>query len=527
MPSNDDTFHQLFAMSADAMMLLDESGFLYCNEATLRIFDCADRDEFCTKHPSDISPLLQPCGAPSRELADEAIAQAIEDGQNRFEWVHRRLSGECFDAEVLLSPAVWEGRSVLQAIVRDISESKRLQRDLERALRKSETAAAAKSDFLEVMSHGIRTPIHGIIGLQEILLTSSLSGDQREHAELALDSAKALLATINNVLDFSKIDAHKLQLETIDFSADRLLERVFLLLAPGACAKGVSVDVQSETQGLNLVGDEARIRQVLLNLVGNAIKFTHQGGVTISSWVEPSGPGQVLWRVSVEDTGIGMSREQQLAVLETFRKAGSSITQRYEGTGLGLSISHSLAELMGGSIDLHSEPGVGSTFTLDLPMLLGAPDADDAEEFPADPGKAHGGRVLVVEDNPVNQKIIARQLQRLGIDSDLAVNGEKGVQAFQAAQDDPGNSGYALVLMDLQMPVMNGLEAARELRERGCLAPMIALTADVLQERRDECKAAGMNGFLPKPFQFDDLVRVLDQYMPAGAGSESAARRSA
>jgi signal transduction histidine kinase/ActR/RegA family two-component response regulator len=383
----------------------------------------------------------------------------------------------------------------------------------ESAQRQAHKLAQAKSEFLAKMSHEIRTPLNGVIAAADLMAATQLNDEQHELLDTLRLSAKTLLGIINDILDFSKIEAGRMVLETLPFTPTVLVEEVVSIMAPAAHSKGLTVRTElSSSLPHSVAGDPLRLRQILLNFVGNAIKFTACGEVVIRAMRLKKGEGQSAWlRFEVQDTGVGIPPEKQAGIFDAFTQADSSVTRQYGGTGLGLAICKRLVELMGGQIGVYSQPEQGSCFWFEVPLPVIQENAP--EETTAQPSgsalnshELDGVRVLLVEDNPVNQKVAIRMLQKLGCVVELAENGQQALEKLERAS-------YDIVLMDMQMPVMDGLTATRLLRQReqqtGHHQVVIALTANAMQTDRELCLDAGMDDYLSKPLTLDALQVML------------------
>jgi two-component system, sensor histidine kinase and response regulator len=380
---------------------------------------------------------------------------------------------------------------------------------LDDARRKAEEATAAKGGFLATMSHEIRTPMNGVLGMMALLDQTRLDRGQREYLDTARRSGEALLGIIDDILDLSKLEAGRMGVDAMPFAPRSAIDDVAALLRPLARDKGVELELMvGDDVPDRLTGDDRRVRQILLNLVGNALKFTAHGFVRIEATMDTDESGARWLRVAIRDSGIGIDDLALSRLFTEFTQADTSTTRRFGGTGLGLAISRRLATLMGGSVLVASALGVGSTFTLVLPAVAAAePDVQDAAAGAARPATVAKRRavVLLVEDNPVNQLVATRMLQLEGCEVDLAANGAEAVARARGRV-------YDLILMDCHMPVMDGFEATRRLHAELTATsrpPIVALTASVLDEDRELCRQAGMDAALAKPLQRAALAEAL------------------
>lgn len=456
------------------------------------------------------------------EVGAEILPTTLNRGAWKGEVLNRRRGGE--DFPVSLSTSVVRNEQhepiALIGVAVDITERKRNERQLVEARETAEAAAKAKSEFLATMSHEIRTPMNGVIGMTELLLNTDLTRQQLEFVRAIQSCGESLLTIINDILDFSKIDSGRIDLESNPFEVRTVVSEVLTLLTPKAREKRLELTgFVSDVVPERILGDVTRFKQVLINLVGNGLKFTEKGKVSVHLDLESRDTDSMVLRCAVKDTGIGIPPEKLDRLFKAFSQVDTSINRRFGGTGLGLAISTSLVQLMGGRILVDSVAGGGSTFTFTVNArlasaakepLVGAgvssPDKEFAKRLPL--------RILVAEDNIVNQRVIVHILAQMGYKPDLVENGAEAVKAVESLF-------YDLIFMDVHMPEMNGLDATLRIRQLrpGVGGPrIIALTADALVGDREKCLSAGMNDYLTKPIRADDIRGAIERWGVQASG---------
>ena len=512
--ASEERFRLMFLRHSAVMLLIDpvSGAIVEGNNAASRFYGYS-RDELRTMCISQINCL-------SENVLFTERQRVLQQSENYFIFPHRLADGTVRTVEVHSTPIIACDKPLLFSIIHDITQRMEFEAELTLARQEADAANRAKSEFLANMSHDIRTPMNAVIGLGYLALQTELTPRQRDYLTKITTSAKGLLKLLNDILDLSKIEAGKLELEQEPFALHPLLERLLSLTVVTAAMKGVTLRLFIHPESPEyLVGDPVRLEQILLNLLGNAVKFTAAGRVELTVRPLPGEGERILLEFSVRDTGIGLTQEQAAQIFEAFTQGDGSTSRHFGGSGLGLNICRRLVALMGGEIGVTSELGKGSTFTCTASFLRGVPPATEPVTHP-DQGAVHqalqGCRILVVEDQEINQQILRELLEQVGVSVTVASDGR---QAVAAVTGEEGR--FDLLLMDLQMPGLDGYEATLLIRRQWSQErlPIIAMTAHAMKEERERCLLGGMNDHLAKPVDPDRLYSCLMKWVRPGISS--------
>jgi PAS domain S-box-containing protein len=526
----------LFQAFPDLFLRLDREGNILDCKGGQSSDPFLSADKFTDRNLKDILPsdVVEQFGEAQDKVRKTGTLEVLEfkaEGKQGEQVYESRLLPLSWDHWIAVLRNITARKSGELKLTEYAQELERKNEELEAALATAREATQLRSRFLANMSHEIRTPMNGVLGMTDFLLATKLTSEQQEFAESIKRSADALLALINDILDLSKIEAGKLRLDRVQFQLGPTIAEVVSLFALEARMKGLGFvsNVPADLPRV-VVGDPGRLRQVLRNLLGNALKFTDHGEIGVHAELLNEATNVVQIRFTVHDTGIGMPPDQQSRLFESFTQGDGSSTRRHGGTGLGLAISKQLVELLGGEIGVASEPGQGSRFWFTAsfgkgvsteipapnPAMVQNPSTRTMVKGPiAPPARAQKPvvvashlRVLLAEDNEINQRITLRLLEKLGVPADAVVNGREAVQALEKRK-------YDLVLMDCQMPDMDGFEATAIVRSRevGTHTPICALTANAMEGDRERCLAAGMDDYISKPVGLEKLQKAVDRWV--------------
>jgi PAS domain S-box-containing protein len=493
-----DNFKYFLNNTIEAIGIFQDGKCVYVNEAGLKLFGFNEQKDIIDKTHFDFVS----------SSYHEIVKNRLEAKYTLpYEIVAKRRDGTTFPALIKGHNKIINGKLARIVSLLDLTDSKQKENELKLAKIKAEDSAKIKAEFLANMSHEIRTPLGGITGMTYLAMQTRLDKQQKRYIQNIDNSAKMLLEIINDILDFSKIEAGKLEIKRINFNLDNIISNIKNMLKIRAHEKGLVFNINYDKYNTIFYGDPLRISQILTNLLSNAIKFTNRGKVELKITKQQEN----IVRFEIKDTGIGLSQEQQDKLFKPFSQADGSTTRRFGGTGLGLSISKKLVELMGGKIWVKSKLKQGSNFIFEIKLPFGSfnklDDESSKNSYIKNLETIKNGKILLAEDNSINREILVGFLQKFNISIDMAINGKKAVELVIQNLNK-----YDLILMDIQMPIMDGYEAAKIIKSINPNIPIIALTANAMREDIQKSKAAGMNEHLNKPIDLNRLYEVVAKY---------------
>jgi signal transduction histidine kinase/CheY-like chemotaxis protein len=527
-----ETEREIAEMEAFTRLMIDASPFsnqlwdrdlniIACSEASATFFDLRDKQEFVERF-YECSPEYQPNGRRSCEQVVEYLRKAFEEGACDFDWMHRMPGdGAPIPTKVNLVRIKYKSDYVVAGYIQDLREYTKMMeerrntsRQLEIALEKAKEANRAKSAFLATMSHEIRTPMNGIMGFAELALNSAVVPQVREYLKNIVESTKWLLHIINDILDISKIESGKMELEKAPFDLHEVFMRCQSVSLPRVNEKGLELRVYAEPAiSKKLLGDQVRLYQILENLLSNAVKFTNTGTVSLSAVIKEASDSHTTICFEVRDTGIGMTPAQTEKIFDSFVQADSSTTRNYGGSGLGLAIARDLVEMMGGALSVESAPGVGSAFRFVIGFENASASNGSASNFSRLEKALFDAMVVVCDENYMNRQMLGEHLSQVGIRAVTAENGAEGVEKVRERLER-NEPPFDMIFMDIYMPIMDGYEAATRIVALNTGAPIITVTANLMRSELEKYKNYGMAECLGKPFTSQELWRILLKYLP-------------
>ena len=508
----EEAYHTLVEQSLQGLVILQEGSIVFANHALAQMLGSSP-EELLSLSQEEVHALVHP---EDRTMIWERYRERLNGERlpEHYEFRAFRKNGAAIWLEVYTKLIDYREKPALQATLIDISDRKAVEEALGQAKEAAETATRTKSEFLASMSHEIRTPMNAVVGVTGLLLETELSQEQKEYVETIRNSGEAVLSIMNDILDLSKIEGGRMELESRPLELQSCIKAPMAIVASYAHEKGLKLSQKIDNNVPEMIlGDSMRLKQVLVNLLNNAVKFTDKGEVEVSISGQKLEGGRYRIHFAVKDTGIGIPAEKMSCLFHPFSQVDASIARLYGGTGLGLAISKRLVELMGGEIWAESWPGKGSTFHFTILSEAAAAKTISSAALPSRPGtgvKSSPGRslsILLAEDNIMSKKITLQILKKIGYVADVASN---GLEVLAALEHHP----YDVVLMDIQMPKMDGIEATKKIRERWPNGPkIVAITAHALQGDREKCLAAGMDDFISKPVKLEKLRALLASYV--------------
>ena len=487
----------VFESIEDMVIVLDNNKRIVDINFSARKILGNDEFKVIGKSITEIVPELDELPDKNIEIIDRNIILTQKEEKRYFEVKDAQIYGK-------KNKAI--GKLVL---LHDITEHENIMTELRVSREKAEEANRAKSNFLANMSHEIRTPMNGVLGMIDLMKATKLDEDQKDNLEIMKDSAEALLTILNDILDYSKIEAQKMELENTNFNVKQIVQDIIKIFSFQASEKKINLlcDIDEEIPDM-LLGDPLRLRQIINNLISNSVKFTSEGCIKVSIIVTKKNSKEIVLRFIIRDTGIGIPKEKIKNLFNSFEQIDSSRTRKYGGTGLGLAIVKNLVELMKGSITVESEIDKGSRFTIDIPFKIAASAKNTQEMIEGlitDKFKDKEINILLAEDNKVNQLIMKKMFRKNGWNIKIAKNGQEVLAELE-------NNNFDIVFMDIQMPILDGYETTIEIRKKQINIPIIALTANAMEGERQKCLASGMNDFISKPVIYTKVIEIINKY---------------